>query len=72
MSFHRYEEYKGHNNEEIKKLQRKIWDYEKKIKEAEEEIYKIQSACNHHYQFSSTGPYEDNYVCSLCGHDTEH
>lgn len=71
-SFHRYEEYMGHNNQEIKELRREILLYEKKIREANKKIEDIQSECEHHYQFSSGGPYEDNYVCKLCGHDTEH
>lgn len=68
---HRDEEYIGHNNVEIKRLKNEILSYEKKIREAEEEIRRIQSECNHYYQFSSGGPYEDNYVCKLCGHENE-
>lgn len=72
MSYHYNEEYHGHSNQEVKRLRREILSHEKAIREAEEEIYKIQSECDHHYQLSSLGPYDDNYVCCLCGHDTEH
>lgn len=71
-SFHHDEKYMGHNNQEIKELRKKIRALEKEIKEVEQQIENIQSKCEHYYQFSSGGPYEDNYNCKFCGHDTEH
>lgn len=70
-SIHRDEEYMGQSNKEIKRLDNEILSHEKKIKEAKEQIDKIQSECDHYYQFSSSGMYEDNYVCKHCGHETE-
>lgn len=70
-SFHHNEQYNGHNNQAIKNLKKQISFHEKIIEEAEKDIRKIQSECNHYYQFSSRGMYEDNYVCKHCGHETE-
>jgi len=35
------------------------------------EIRKIQDDCIHTYEFSSRGMHNDNYVCKICGHETE-
>lgn len=34
-------------------------------------ITEIQNNCDHEYMFSCKGAYEDNYVCRICGHETE-
>ena len=71
-TFYRYDPYIGHENREVKLLTEQINTLKDMIKIAEDELNKIQSNCNHEYQFSSSGMYEDNYVCKLCGHETEH
>lgn len=69
--FYREEEYVGHSNQRINELNKHLVTLNKMIKTTEDSIDKIQSECDHHYQFSSSGMYEDNYVCKHCGHETE-
>lgn len=65
------EEYSGHTNDEIHAMSFEIKQAREKIKELEDRIFEIQSKCVHEYKFYSWGPYEDDYKCCLCGHDTE-
>ncbi len=67
-----YEEYTGCKKIEIGLLKNEILDAYKKIKSVENEIDAIQDDCVHEYKFTSRGMYEDNYVCCICGHETEH
>ena len=66
-----YDQYEGHGNERIISLHSELEDNIAERKRIENEIYEIQSNCIHIYKFSSSGAYEDNYVCELCGHETE-
>lgn len=70
-TFHRDEPYEGYENQNVKNLKEQISILEEMKEAAEKAIEEIQSNCDHHYQFSSGGMYEDNYVCKHCGHDTE-
>lgn len=70
-TFHRFEQYEGFENENIKLLQSQRDALREMLKIVEDNIVEIQSNCDHHYQFSSGGMYEDNYVCKHCGHETE-
>ena len=67
-----YDEYTGCKNIEIGLLKIEILIAYSKIKSMEKEIDAIQDVCIHEYKFTSRGPYDDNYACCLCGHETEH
>lgn len=71
ITINRYEPYEGYDNQNVKNLVEQIGILKEMIEIAEDELNKIRSNCNHHYQFSSSGMYEDNYVCKHCGQDTE-
>jgi len=66
-----YYQYEGHENEKIISLHSELEDNIAERKRIENEIYEIQSKCIHQYMFSSNGMYEDNYICRLCGHESE-
>lgn len=70
-TINRDETYGGYENQNVKNLVEQISVLKEMIKIAEDELYKIRSNCNHHYQFSSSGMYEDNFVCKHCGNETE-
>lgn len=70
-TYHRYEPYEMHTNQNVKNLIEQVGILKELIKINEDELKRIQSECNHYYQFSSSGMYEDNYVCKHCGHETE-
>lgn len=72
MKYERSVKYTGHNNEEIYSLLEELSKLERQVRCVEGKIRHIQSNCKHEYKFSCSGMYEDNYVCSLCGHETEH
>ena len=63
------ESYMGHNNIEIKNLEKEKMDNLNAIKKIENKIKKIQSDCSHEYKFVARGMYEDAYTCCKCGHD---
>lgn len=65
------DQYEGHENEKIISLHSELEDNISERKRIENDIYEIQSKCIHQYMFSSQGMYEDNYVCRLCGHESE-
>lgn len=71
--FHRNEQYNASLfvNQNVENLKEQIGILKQMIKVAEDELYKIQTECNHDYYFSSSGMYEDNFVCIHCGHETE-
>jgi hypothetical protein len=58
-------------NEEVVKLLKEIDEIEaefnKKKKEKSEALEQIRRNCNHHYQFSIKGMYDDTYECKFCG-----
>jgi hypothetical protein len=72
MKYERFVAYEGHNNKEIYDLFEKLNNLERQVRAVEGKIREIQFNCNHEYKFSCSGMYEDNYTCSLCGHETEH
>ena len=69
--FYRYEPFEGFENERVDELQNHVLELKNKLKKANNEIEDIQFNCDHHYQFSSSGMYKDNFVCKHCGHETE-
>lgn len=71
-TFHRYSRFEGFENESIKSLQNQIEFLRESIKISENIIYDIQSNCAHNYMYSSSGMFEDNYICKHCGHEIEH
>lgn len=71
MKYDRWTEYKGHDNQEIWDLKEKLMEAERQVIVIENKIKHIQSNCDHQYEFSCSGMYEDSYTCSLCGHETE-
>lgn len=41
------------------------------LEEKKAKLLEIQNDCDHEYFFISSGPYEDYYMCKLCGHETD-
>jgi len=70
-TFHRYEPFESYENQNVKNLVEQIEILKEMIKIAEDELNKIRNNCHHYYQFSSSGMYEDNYVCKHCGQEDE-
>ena len=62
--------YVGHSNDHIKLLRKEKSEALSRAKELENEITEIQNNCIHTYLYAFKGMYDDNYICSKCGHDT--
>ena len=68
----RYEPYDGGmSNFETVKLEQEVLALKEEIKIKEKLIYEIQLKCDHHYQFVTSGAYDDYYICNICGHEIE-
>jgi hypothetical protein len=67
-----YDEYNGLINNEIIILFDKLNECKIIQNKIEEKIKNIQNNCIHEYMFSSKGMYDDNYICKLCGNESEH
>ena len=70
-TINRNKKYIGYSNEKIKAYNNKIIELQKEIRELEEKIREIRSNCDHQFAFWSSGMYEDNYYCELCGEDKD-
>lgn len=54
------------SNKEILCLEDNLFAAQENLKMLKNKIKKIQDNCEHTLQFSSTGAYEDLYVCTQC------
>jgi len=59
------------SNQEINDLEDESELLKTQIKDIEKKITDIQSKCDHHYTFWSSGVYNDYYVCDICRHEIE-
>lgn len=68
----RYEQYDHSiSNLEILLIQEQIDVLEKELKKQNERIEEIQNDCDHHFQFLTSGTYNDYFKCNKCGLERE-
>lgn len=70
-TYNRHEQFKGYDNPEILILEEEYSALEMKLRDVDWKIKEIRKNCVHNYLFSSSGMYEDNFVCSKCGEESE-
>ena len=70
-TYNRNEQFKGYNNPEMHVLEEEYSALKMKLRTIEWKINEIRKNCVHDYLFSSSGMYEDNFVCSKCGMEGE-
>jgi hypothetical protein len=71
-TFNREEKYTGFDNQKVVDLTRQYEKLKQQQGAVWFEIQKIYDNCDHQYKFVCSGPYEDFYRCSICGHEIEH
>ena len=70
--YDRYVTYDGLRlNPEIIELKKKRYALDSEIKSIIDQMNLIRDKCEHEYEFSCRGMYEDSYICAKCGDITE-
>jgi hypothetical protein len=70
-TYNRNVQYTGHDNLEVIALEEEYRTTERKLRGIGSKLNEIRKNCVHTFLFSSSGMYEDNFVCSKCGQETE-
>ena len=68
----RYDQYDySISNGEILLIEEQIDVLEKELKKQNKRIEEIQNDCDHHFQFLTSGMYNDYFKCNKCGLERE-